>query len=132
MRVSLHIADDLHAQLKDLAHQEGKPFHQLVDHVLRRGLAATQAAQHCKAQASQGEPRSGIDQEKPDQLAAEHVLRQLQVPATDYQRIAQRICLPASPVGIDAKETHIIIIHKLEQIERRLDALEQLSRSPRT
>ena len=29
-----------------------------------------------------------------------------------------------SPVGIDAVKTHIYIIHKLEQIEKRLDALE--------
>ena len=30
-----------------------------------------------------------------------------------------------SPVGIDAKETHIIIIYKLLQIEDRLAALEK-------
>jgi len=31
-----------------------------------------------------------------------------------------------SPVGIDAKKTHIIIINKLVEIEKRLDALEKL------
>jgi hypothetical protein len=31
-----------------------------------------------------------------------------------------------SPVGIDAKKTHIIIINKLLEIEKRLDALEKL------
>ncbi len=31
-----------------------------------------------------------------------------------------------SPVGIDAKKTHIIIISKLLEIEKRLDALEKL------
>ena len=31
-----------------------------------------------------------------------------------------------SPVGIDAKKTHIIIISKLVEIEKRLEALEKL------
>ena len=31
-----------------------------------------------------------------------------------------------SPVGIDAKKTHIIIISKLVEIEKRLDALEKM------
>ena len=30
-----------------------------------------------------------------------------------------------SPVGIDAKKTHIIIINKLVEIEKRLDKLEK-------
>jgi len=30
-----------------------------------------------------------------------------------------------SPVGIDAKKTHIIIINKLFEIEKRLDKLEK-------
>ncbi len=32
-----------------------------------------------------------------------------------------------SPVGIDAKKTHIIIINKLVEIEKRLDKLEAKS-----
>ncbi|KKM76952.1 MAG: hypothetical protein IH842_00130 [Thaumarchaeota archaeon] len=31
-----------------------------------------------------------------------------------------------SPVGIDAKKTHIIIINKLVEIEKRLDTLEKM------
>lgn len=31
-----------------------------------------------------------------------------------------------SPVGIDAKKTHVIIINKLVEIEKRLDALEKM------
>ncbi len=31
-----------------------------------------------------------------------------------------------SPVGIDAKKTHIIIISKLVEIEKRLDTLEKM------
>lgn len=29
-----------------------------------------------------------------------------------------------SPVGIDAKKTHVLILYKLQEIERRLAALE--------
>lgn len=42
----------------------------------------------------------------------------------DYQRIAELIDSETSPVGIDAKKTHIIIIKKLEEIEKRLASIE--------
>jgi hypothetical protein len=42
-----------------------------------------------------------------------------------YNEIEQLIHCDESPVGIDAKKTHIIIIHKLMQIEKRLEALEK-------
>jgi len=42
-----------------------------------------------------------------------------------HDRIAALIHSDESPVGIDAKKTHILILHKLEQIEKRLDALEK-------
>ena len=41
-----------------------------------------------------------------------------------YQRIADLIHSDQSPVGIDAKKTHIIIIDLLQKIEQRLDSLE--------
>jgi len=41
-----------------------------------------------------------------------------------YHEIERLIHSDDSPVGIDAVKTHIIIIHKLMQIEKRLDALE--------
>ena len=41
-----------------------------------------------------------------------------------YEQINSMIHSDKSPVGIDAKKTHSYIIHKLNQIERRLDALE--------
>jgi hypothetical protein len=47
------------------------------------------------------------------------------IPKEDYEMIENMIANPESVVGIDAKETHIIIIHKLLQIEKRLDALEK-------
>jgi hypothetical protein len=42
-----------------------------------------------------------------------------------YKEIAELIHSDDSPVGIDAKKTHIYIIHKLNQIEKRLDAIEK-------
>ncbi len=48
----------------------------------------------------------------------------MDVPKDDYERIAGLIDSAASPVGIDAKRTHVLILHKLEQIENRLMAVE--------
>ena len=42
----------------------------------------------------------------------------------DHARIAALITSESSPVGIDAKQTHIIIIRKLELIESRLERIE--------
>ena len=42
-----------------------------------------------------------------------------------YDEIAELIHSDESPVGIDAKKTHILILHKLTQIEKRLDELEK-------
>ncbi|MDX1501338.1 MAG: hypothetical protein R3325_03170 [Thermoanaerobaculia bacterium] len=48
-----------------------------------------------------------------------------EVPRDSYDRIAAEIESADSPVGIDAKKTHVLILHKLEQIERRLERLER-------
>ena len=50
---------------------------------------------------------------------------ELNIPRTDYDAIERLIASDDSPVGIDAKKTHIIILHKLMEIERRLAKLEQ-------
>ncbi len=42
-----------------------------------------------------------------------------------YQAIIKEIESDNSPVGIDAKKTHALILYKLEQIMQRLDKLEQ-------
>jgi hypothetical protein len=42
-----------------------------------------------------------------------------------YESIAKEIQSDDSPVGIDAKKTHIIIIQKLIQIEERLTQIEK-------
>ncbi len=49
----------------------------------------------------------------------------MDVPADEYERIEREIASDESPVGIDAKKTHIIILHKLMAIEKRLAALEE-------
>jgi len=43
----------------------------------------------------------------------------------EYDEIESMISSDESVVGIDAKKTHIIILYKLRQIEKRLDSLEQ-------
>ena len=50
---------------------------------------------------------------------------EMDVPADAYERIAAEIDSADSPVGIDAKKTHIIIVHKLTEIERRLRSIEE-------
>ena len=49
----------------------------------------------------------------------------LDVPVEDAERIEEVIASPESPVGIDAKKTHVIIIQKLVEIERRLERIEE-------
>ena len=48
----------------------------------------------------------------------------MKVPEEKVKEIGELIELKNSPVGIDAKKTHIIIIHKLTEIEKRLKKLE--------
>ena len=50
----------------------------------------------------------------------------LEVDDEKKAQIEKVITSENSPVGIDAKKTHIIIINKLVEIEKRLDALEKL------
>ena len=50
----------------------------------------------------------------------------LEVDDEKKTEIAKVITNPDSPVGIDAKKTHIIIINKLVEIEKRLDKLEKM------
>ena len=50
----------------------------------------------------------------------------MEIPTEVYERIAAEITSDASPVGIDAKKTHIMILYKLVKIEERLERLERL------
>ena len=49
----------------------------------------------------------------------------MEVPQDAYEAIENEIASDASPVGIDAKKTHIIIIHQLHKIEERLARIEE-------
>jgi len=49
----------------------------------------------------------------------------LEVPAKDREAIEKLIGDENSPVGIDAKKTHVLIIAKLLDLERRLDSLDR-------
>ena len=49
----------------------------------------------------------------------------MEIDEKTYAEIAALIHSDSSPVGIDAKKTHILILHKLNQIEQRLEALER-------
>lgn len=42
------------------------------------------------------------------------------VPAEEYAEIARSLTSPDSPVGIDARHTHVLILHALDRIERKL------------
>ena len=49
----------------------------------------------------------------------------MNIPEETVRAIEQEIASDISPVGIDAKKTHIIIIHQLLKIEERLARIEE-------
>lgn len=49
----------------------------------------------------------------------------LSIPEEEYEAILKQIESDDSPVGIDAGKTHVLILHKLLEIERRIEALER-------
>lgn len=49
----------------------------------------------------------------------------MQVPKDVYEQLAREIESDESPVGIDAKHTHVIILHMLMEMERRLERIEK-------
>lgn len=49
----------------------------------------------------------------------------MDVPGDVYERIADEIASDTSPVGIDAKKTHVIILHMLMDVQRRLERIEE-------
>ena len=48
----------------------------------------------------------------------------MQIDKDEYAKIADEIHSDSSPDGIDAKKTHILILHKLQMIEERLERIE--------
>jgi plasmid stability protein len=75
MRTTLTIDDKLAAALKKRAFETGKSFKEVVNEVLRAGLAANQVAPKPKPfkikPMSLGGPMPGINLDKANQLAAE-------------------------------------------------------------
>lgn len=49
---------------------------------------------------------------------------EFEIPEERYREIQEAITSEESPVGIDAAKTHVIILHKLMEIEERLARLE--------
>lgn len=48
----------------------------------------------------------------------------MEIPKEAYDAIASEIASDESPVGIDAKKTHVLILHRLRRIEDRLARIE--------
>ena len=48
----------------------------------------------------------------------------IEIPEETYEEIAREIQSDQSPVGIDAKKTHILILYILNRLQDRLDAIE--------
>ncbi len=49
----------------------------------------------------------------------------MEVPQDAYEAIENEIASDSSPVGIDAKKTHIMILHQLREIDERLRRIEE-------
>ncbi len=49
----------------------------------------------------------------------------MNVPEKRYREIANGIANEQSPVGIDAKKTHVMILYMLEEIDKRLARVEE-------
>lgn len=49
----------------------------------------------------------------------------MDIPDDAYRRIETEIASDQSPVGIDAKKTHVMILHQLARIEERLRRIEE-------
>ena len=47
------------------------------------------------------------------------------LPESDYEALAEAISSTESPVGIDAKKTHVLILHLLLDLQRRLERIER-------
>jgi len=49
----------------------------------------------------------------------------MEIDTATYEKIAAEIHSDKSPVGIDAKKTHILILHQLQQLKQQLDRIEK-------
>lgn len=73
VRTTLTLDNDVAAELKKLAFEQGRPFKQVVNETLRAGLGAGQAPPRAKRfriePVAMGAPRPGIDLDKALRLA---------------------------------------------------------------
>jgi hypothetical protein len=53
----------------------------------------------------------------------------MEIPEDVYRSIEKEIESDASPVGIDAKKTHVIILYRLRLLEERLVRIEEALKS---
>lgn len=49
----------------------------------------------------------------------------IEIDEKTYQEIAEAIHSDKSPVGIDAKKTHILILHQLQELNKRMERIEK-------
>lgn len=52
-------------------------------------------------------------------------MQKISIPENELNEIEKAISSDQSVVGIDAKKTHVIIIHLLNDIQKRLDSIEE-------
>lgn len=50
---------------------------------------------------------------------------EIEIPQGTYDQIVRQIESDSSPVGIDAKKTHVLILHLLLKLDERLTRLEE-------
>ena len=50
---------------------------------------------------------------------------EFEIDTKTYEDIAKVIHSDSSPVGIDAKKTHILILHQLQELNKRMERIEQ-------
>ncbi len=50
---------------------------------------------------------------------------EIRISPEEYRRIESQIASDDSPVGIDAKKTHVLILHRLDELARRLERIER-------
>ena len=55
-----------------------------------------------------------------------HSNMKFEIDKKTYEEIAEVIHSDESPVGIDAKKTHILILNQLQELNHRMKRLEQL------
>ena len=48
-----------------------------------------------------------------------------ELPKSDYDALAEAISSAESPVGIDARKTHVLILHLLLDLQQRLERIEK-------